>query len=455
MNTQTETASETPADETPAKAEAKPGAVRVTATEETPVAWTVAVTVGADRVRKAFDRAYRELARNVRMKGFRKGKVPRPLLEKLYAASVAEQLEQTLVQETLLEAIEQSGVEPVSEPAVEARTPAPGGEFEYTLRLEVKPKIELPDLTGLPAVRPAVEITDEEVDQQLEELRVRNAPLVEEPEGTQVEEGHVLQIDFVGRVDGEPFEGGSGQDVELEVGSGRFIPGFEEQLVGAVAGDDVEVDVTFPEDYGNAELAGKHAQFACHVASVKKRQIPELDDEFAKDLGDFADLDALRHRIRDELTEGRERESQQVLRRSLLDALVERTAFAVPAGLVERQLQHQLRAAHQRLHGQLPEEAIHQQLEQWREQWRDAAERETREMLILEAVAAAHEIAAEPEEVDSRLAELAEKQGVDPQVLARAGGDADLKRAIAAQLVDEKTLALLAGKAKVEETTDS
>jgi trigger factor len=435
--------------------ESQTSSVRVTATEDSPVAFTLAVEVDAGRVGKAFDRAYRELGRQVRVRGFRPGKIPRSLLEKLYAASVAEQLEQTLVQETLGEAIEQSGIEPVAEPAVEAETPAAGSDFRYTLRVEVKPKLALPDLSGLPAVRPAVDVTDEEVAEQLEELRTRNAPAVEEPEGTRVAEGHVLQIDFVGRVDGEPFEGGSGQDVELEVGSGRFLPGFEEQLIGAAAGEDVEVRVRFPEDYGHAELAGREAVFACHVASVKKRRIPELDDEFAKDLGDFESLDALRERIRRDLVAARERESQQVLRKSLLDALIERCEFDVPAGMVERQLEHQLRAAHQRLHGQVPDEAIHQQLAQWREQWRDGAEREVREMLILEAVAAEHGVAADDDEVAARIAAMADEQGVAPAVLERAAGDADLKRAVRAQLIDEKTLALLVDKAKVEETTDS
>jgi trigger factor len=300
-----------------------------------------------------------------------------------------------------------------------------------------------------------VDITDAEVDEQLENLRTRNAPAVEEPDGTVIETGHILHIDFVGRIDGEPFEGRSGQDLEREVGSGRFLPGFEEQLVGATAGDDVEVNVTFPDPYGNAELAGRDAVFACHVAAVKKRQLPDLDDEFAKDVGDFENLDALRQRIRDDLVAARERESQQVLRKSLFDALIERTDFAVPAGMVESQLERQLRAAHQRLQGQVPEEAIGEQLSQWREQWREQAEREVREGLILGAIAEREKIEVEDAEVDAKIEELAAAQGVDAATLERAAGDSDLRRAMSAQLIDEKALAFLAGKAKVEGTTDS
>jgi trigger factor len=429
--------------------------VRVTATRDTPVAYTLVVEVDAARVGKAFDRAYRELGRQVKVKGFRPGKVPRSVLEKLYAPALAEQLEQTLVGETLAEAIEQSGVEPAAEPAVEAETPSPGADFKYTVRVEVKPEVVLPDTKGLPAIRPAVEVSDEEVDERLEALRTHNAPCVEEPDGTEIEHGHVLAVDFVGRIGGEPFEGGSGQDVELEVGAGRFIPGFEEQLIGAKADDDVEVRVTFPEGYANRELAGQEAVFACHVAAVKKRQIPELDDDFAKDTGDFETLDALRQRIRDDLTEAGERESKQILRRSLMDALVERSEFIVPPGMVEHQLERQIQTAKQRMQGQVPDETIEPQLAQWREQWREPAEREVREMLILEAVAKANDIEVDDSEVEAKLEEMAGQQGVDPEVLLKAYGGDGFKRAVRAQLVDEQALAFLVSEAKVEEKTDS
>jgi trigger factor len=443
------------APETDSRSDSQKHSVRVTATEENPVAWSLAVEVDAKRVDEAIARAYRDLGRKVRVKGFRPGKVPRSVLEKLYAAPLAEQLEQTLVAETLGEAIEQSGVQPVAEPAIESEMPVAGADFKYTVRVEVKPAIALPDTDGLPAIRPAVEVSDEEVDEQLDALRQRNAPAVEEPAETEIEEGHVLAVDFVGRIGGETFDGGSGKDVEIEVGSERFIPGFEEQLIGARSGDDVEVRVTFPEGYANRDLAGKEAVFACHVTAVKKRQIPELDDEFAKDMGDFETLDALRQRIHGDLYEARERESKQVLRNSLMNALIERSDFEVPAGMVEHQLDRQLQAARQRLHGQVPDDDIDQQIARWREQWRDGAEREVRERLILQAVAEAQGIEVEDAEVDARIEAMAGQQGVAPAVLQRAYGDEGLKRSLRSQLSDEKVLDFLAGRAKVEETTDS
>jgi trigger factor len=428
--------------------------IRVTATAEGAVAHQLAVSVDAARVKKAFDRAYRDLAKNARLPGFRPGKVPRSVLERRFGASIAEQLEGSLVAETLADAIELAGLEPVTEPAIEAETPSPDAEFRYTARVEVKPAFDLPDLEGLPAKRPPVEVPGQDVEAELESLRQRSAPLLEEPEGTEIAAGHVVSVDFVGRIDDKPFPGGTGRGVEVEIGAARFLPGFEDQLVGARSGDDREVSVRFPDDYGNAGLAGKQAVFAVHVAAVRRRQVPELDDEFAKDLGDFDSLEALRERIRTDLFTSRERASREVLHRTVVDSLIERTPFEVPAGMIERHLERQVHAARHRLEGQVPEAELHRQLVRWREEWRAGSEREVRQRLLLEAIARERELSADDDDVDARLAEMAGEQGVEPGQLQNLYGDG-LRDALRAQLVEEKVLDLLAGGAKVEETTDT
>ncbi len=433
----------------------KPSKIRVEAREESPVVHSLEVAVDVSLVQRAFERTYRELARSARVKGFRPGKAPRSVLEKLYGPSVAEQVERGLVAETLADAVEQAGLEPVTEPAIDAKTPSPDGEFRYTARLEVKPQVTLPDTKGLPAQKPRVDVSNEDVDRELEGLQQRQSVLLEEPEGAPLAEGHVASIDFVGRIDGRPFEGGSGQGVDLVVGSGRFLPGFEEQLLGAQAGEDREVRIQFPEDYQSADVAGKEAVFAVHVVDIKRRSVPELDDEFAKDLGEFADLAALRDRIRDDLAAAGMRESNAALRRSLVDALIERTPFEVPPGLVARELERQLSLAARRLEGSLPQDALRAQMERWREEWRERAERDVREALILEAVARDGEIRAEEPEVEAKLEEMAREQGADAKALSRAYGDDNLRAAIGAQLVEEKALDFLIREAKVEETTDT
>jgi trigger factor len=412
-------------------------AIRVQTSEESSVLRTLAVEVDAKRVKRAFDRAYRDLAKNVAVKGFRPGKAPRS---------------GTLVGETLSDAIEQTGLEPVAEPAVEAAKLLPDEDFRYKARVEVKPGIELPDLTGLPAKKPHVEVGDEEIEREIEALRQRNAPVVEEPEGTLLASGHIATLDFVGRIEGKPFQGGSGQGVDLEIGSGQFIPGFEEQLVGAVSGDDREVTVSFPEQYANAELAGKQAVFAAHVVAVKRRELP-LDDDFAKDLGDFETLEDLRARIRADITAAREQAAKAELQRTLLESLVARTSFDVPPGMIERQLQQQLRSAREQLEARVPEEDLLGQLERWKEQWRESAERKVREGLLLEAVAQAEGLSVSPEEIEARIREMAAQQGLDPERLRKTFGGEVFDRALEAQMADEKALEFLAARAKVEETT--
>jgi trigger factor len=443
----------TPESETPTAPDAS---IRAVASDESPVSRRVDVHVDAKRVRKAFDRAYRDLARNTQIKGFRRGKVPRKVLERVYGASLGEEMQRTLVRETLADAIEQTGLEPLSPPSVDSEPPIADEDFRYTAHVEVRPEIELPELTGLPATRPSVAVSDEDVARELERLRERNAPVVEEPRDTEVETGHVLSIDFVGRIDGEAFEGGTGRDVELEVGSGRFLPGFEEQLVGARADDDREVRVAFPDDYGNAELAGREAVFQVHVGEVKRRELSELDDEFAKDVGDFETLEDLSSRIRQDLLEMRENAARSELYRSLLDALIERTEFDVPPGLGERQLDRRLQDAARRFQeAGLDDADLEGELARLREQWRPAALREVREQLLLDAVARSQEIAVEDGEVDARLEHMAAERGVSAERFREALGEGVTESLARNQLRDEKVLDFLAAAAKVEETSST
>jgi trigger factor len=429
--------------------------IRIETREEGAVVRQLDVVVAVARVRRAYEHAYRDLARSARVHGFRPGKAPRSVLERLYGASIAEQIEQRLVSETLPDALEQAGLQPVAEPEVDAPQPSEDREFRYTARIEIKPAIALPDTHGLPARRPRVEVADADVDAELEALRQRNAPLVEEPEGTRAARGHVLSIDFAGTVDGRPFEGGSGEGVEAELGAGRFLADFEAQLEGAVAGEDREVRVRFPDDYGSEPLAGKEAVFRVKAVSVKSRAVPALDDEFAKDFGDFESLAALRERIRSDLLAVRERASRAELRRSLIDALIDRTSFEVPPGLLQRELHRQLHAARHRLEGHVPAPALEEQLARWQDEWRPRAERDVREALLLETAARAEGIEIGNEAVEARIAEMAKERGVAPARLRQAFGEGALEHTVRLELRDEQVLARLAERAKVEETTHS
>jgi trigger factor len=325
--------------------------------------------------------------------------------------------------------------------------------FRYVARVEVRPEIVLPALAGLPARKPRVEVGVADVEGELESLRQHKALLLEEPEGTAAAAGHVATLDYDGTIDGQPFEEGRGRDVAVELGSGRLLPGFEEQLLGARAGEARQVRVRFPDDWQPATLAGRDAVFAVQVKELKRREVPDLDDEFARDAGDFESLAGLRERIRADLLAARERESQRALARSLLDALLERTSFEVPRGLVDAQLERRLRQAHGELERSVPHDVLHRQMERWQVEWRPAAEREVREELVLDAVVRERGIEVEEGALEARLAELAGPEPRERRKLRKRWEERGLLPALRAAMARERALDILRAEAKVEETT--
>lgn len=426
--------------------------VAVETSEISPVVRELAIEVEAKRVDALFARVLSELRKGARVKGFRPGKVPPRVIKQMYGSAVGEEVERALVRETLPAAVEQAELEPVVEPQIEAEPPIEGKLFRYTARIEVKPAVELPALDQISGSKPRVVVGEDEVLTELESLRERQATWVEEPEETEATEGHQVTVDFVGTLDGVAFEGGTASDVEIEIGSGRMIPGFEEQLTGARSGEERNLEVSFPEEYGNAELAGRAAVFAARVTAIKRRELPELDDEFAKDLGDFETLDEVRDKIREGLETQRRQASEKALQQSLLDDLVTRTSFEVPPSLVERQLESQLQQFQQQLEGRVPEADLRARIAQMREEGWGDAKRRVQEALLLEAVAKRVGLEASDEEIDARLDEMATAQGVDAKLMHEMAAKQGWRHAIAAEVVDRKAVDHLVEQANVTET---
>jgi trigger factor len=426
--------------------------IQIETHEVSPVVHELSIEVEASRVDGAFGRIVKELRKGARIKGFRPGKAPARVIKQMYGDTLGEEIERQLVGETLADAVELAELQPVVEPQIEAEPPVEGQAFRYKARIEVKPSIKLPDLSALSGDRPRVEVGEDELLTELESLRERQVLWVEEDEEVLAENGHQVTIDFVGTLDGEAFEGGSAEGVDLELGSGRMIPGFEEQLVGARSGESRDLEVSFPEDYGNEELAGKAAVFAATVTAIKRKELPELDDDFAKDLGEeFETLEDVREKIREGLTAQRRHASDQALHRSLLDDLIARTHFEVPPSLVERQLDSQLRQFEQQLQGRIPEPDLRARMAQMREEGWDDARRRVQEALLLEAVARMAELEASEEEIDERLAEMAAGQGIDAKMMKDMAEAQGWRPAIGAEVVDRKALDHLVDSAKITE----
>ncbi len=426
--------------------------IQIETNEISAVVREIAIEVAGARVDKAFGRVVNELRKTARVKGFRPGKVPANVVKQMYGEGLAEEIERQLVRETLADAVELAELEPVVEPQIEAEVPSEGKAFRYKARIEIKPEIELPELSALSGERPKVEVGDDELLTELESLRERTTNWVEEDEEVLAENGHQVTIDFVGSIDGVEFEGGSAEGVDLELGSGRMIPGFEDELIGAKSGEERDLNVTFPEDYGNEELSGKAAVFKATVTAIKRKELPELDDDFAKDLGEeFETLDDVREKIKEGMTAQRQHASDQHLHKSLLDDLVTRTSFEVPPGMVERQLESQLQQFEQQMQGRVPEPDLRARLSQMREEGWDDAKRRVQEGLLLEAVAKSAELEATDEEIDARLDEMAEGQGVDAKLMHDMANAQGWRPAVGAEVVDRKALDHLAEAARLTE----
>lgn len=292
------------------------------------------VEVDAAEFSRAIDAAFKKVNQQITLPGFRRGKAPRALVERVYGKEmlIQEAVEQTLPQ-AYSAAVEQAAVEPIDRPEVEIVTAEEGQPFVFKGKVQVTPEVTLGKLSGFDIQKAEPEVTEEQVDEQVNLLRERMATLVTDESG-EVRQGSFAVIDFEGFLNGEPFEGGKGEGYTLEIGSGSFIPGFEEGLVGAKAGETRDVNVTFPEEYHAEHLAGKPAVFKVTVQEVKKKELPELNDEFAQQVSPFKTVEELRADIKNRLTEAAEENADREFRNKIVEAVTNDAAVEVPEVMV-------------------------------------------------------------------------------------------------------------------------
>jgi trigger factor len=420
--------------------------------EETgPVERRLRVDVPTARVDAAFDAVYRTMGRQVRVPGFRPGKVPRSVLERMLGERARGEVMERLLRDSLPGAIEEAELALVGEPRLTpGEEPKQGSPYSYEVTVEIRPEIELRKVRGLEVTRPELPEPDEDpVEHYLGELREAHAQLAEEPEGTTAARGRVAIVDYEGTCDGEPFDGGSGQGATIEIGSGRAIPGFEEQLEGMAAGGEREFDLDLPEGYPVAELAGKRAHFRVQLVGLKRKELPELDDEFAKDVSEFDTLQAFRDDLNRRVEEGREKERERALREAVARKLVEENPFPVPPSLVERQLSMRIARAASQLGRELPEERLRELVSRWREEWRPQTEQSVALSMLVHDVAKAERIEVSGEDVDTRLREIAEQRDTTVTKLRRESRDTGLVEGIEASLLEERVLEFLVSAASV------
>ncbi|HXY54191.1 MAG TPA: trigger factor [Nitrospirota bacterium] len=413
-----------------------------------PVKKRLNIEIAPDSVAKEMDKAISDVAKKARIPGFRPGKAPRAVVERHYGEEVRSEVMNRLISDSYLRALQEHNLSPVDVPAIDnVSSLAKGSPLSFTATVEVRPNIELGIYDGIEVKEKDVTVNDEEVSKTIDHLREMYAQL-EVVEGRQLEKTDTAIIDFEGYREGKPIDGAKASDYMLALGTNTLIPGFEDQLVGMDKGATREVRVTFPADYNNKDLAGKDATFKVTLKEIKKKIIPELNDEFAKDIGGNKSVDELKEGIKKDL-EARKRDGlASAQREELLSKLVDAHTFDIPSGMVDRELQAMARQQATRIARQGGDVKSFD-ISKFREENRSLAEKRVKGLLILDAISEKEKVEVSEQEVSSALAAMARTSGQSVDAIKKyyESLDGGLDN-LSSSLRQEKTLGLLHSRAK-------
>lgn len=378
------------------------------------------IEVEAEKFEEGLQKSFQKNAGKFNVPGFRKGKVPRNIVERYYGKEVLyEDAINIVCAEAYDEAIRENDIHPVDRPSIDIKDVGEGKNLLFTASVTVIPEVELGEYKGIKIEKIDVNVTDEEVEEEIKKVAEKNARVMS-VDDRGIQKGDLAQIDFEGFIDGEPFEGGKASDYVLEIGSGTFIEGFEDQLIGGKPGDDIEVNVTFPEDYGKNELAGKQALFKVIVNDVKVKELPVIDDEFAKDVSEFDTLEEYKADVKKKLEDNKEHMAKHKVEEEVVKKVTENAAVEIPEVMIENQIDRLLKNFDARLRYQgldLDKYLMIMGADQstFREQLRPEAEKDVKTQLVLEKLCKVENITASEEELDEELKSMAEniKQDID------------------------------------------
>lgn len=413
------------------------------------------IQVSGEEFKPAVDRAFKKNAKNIAIPGFRKGKAPRPMIEKMYGEGIFfEDAINELYPKFYSEAADEAGIEPVDKADVEILNVDKNDGFTFKATVTVKPEVKVVDYKGIKAVKKVSVASDEDVDKEIDRLKERNARLVS-VEGRAALDGDSTVIDYEGFVDGEAFAGGKGEDHTLILGSNSFIPGFEEQIVGKNAGDSFDVNVTFPEEYHAEELKGKPAVFKVTLKELKTKEYPVLDDEFAKDVSEFDTLAELRADLKSKIQEARDKAAAEDVENQLVSAVVEKMEVDLPPVMVDSRINEMVRDFEYRLQSQGMKLDLYLQytgmdMESFRKTFAEQAERQVKTRLALEQIAKEESLSATSEEIEAELQKMAESYKVEAEKLKGIVSEKDLTADIAVG----KAIDLVRDNAVIEEVED-
>ncbi|MDD5858976.1 MAG: trigger factor [Eubacteriales bacterium] len=411
------------------------------------------VTVPADDFSKALTQAYNRNKKNISIPGFRKGHAPQQLIEKMYGTGVFyEDAANILIPQTYPEEAESTGLEIVSRPEFDIEQIEKGKDFIYTATAAVKPAVELGAYEGIEVKKQDVTVTDEDVDAEIKKEQEKNSRLVDAEEGAAVENGDTINLDYSGSIDGVKFDGGTAEGQTLVIGSNTFIPGFEDQLVGVKAGEEKDVKVTFPAEYHAKELAGKDAVFACKVNKIQKKELPELNDEFAQDVSEFDTMDEYRESVKSNLVSDKEKAAKNAKTNEAVDKLIEASKMDIPDAMVASQAEQMYEDFARRLQSQgIPIDMYLQYQgsteEKFKEDIKPQALKQIQERLVLEAVAEKADIKISDEDFDAEVKKIADQYKMDVDKLKESMSDYE-KDQLKKDMAVQKAVELVTDSAK-------
>lgn len=399
------------------------------------------VEVPAENVEKAIQGAYNKMKKSINIPGFRKGKAPRQLIEKMYGKEVFyNDAIDAMLPSAYSDAVEECGEEIVSHPQIDVVQIESGKPFVFTATVAVKPAVELGEYKGIQVEKAPIEVRDEEIEAQITKEREANSRTVTVDDRA-VAQGDIVTLDFEGFVDGVAFEGGKGENYDLTIGSNTFIPGFEDQLVGAEIGKELDVNVTFPEEYGAKELAGKAAVFKCKVNGIKVKELPAVDDEFAQEVSEFDTLDEYKADIKAKLLKEKEDEAARAKEDAVIGKIIEGAKMEIPDAMVEYQTRQMLDEFAQRIQSQGISLDQYFQFtglteEKYMEEMKPRALQNIQSRLVLEAVAQAENLVAEEADIEEEIKKMADMYKMEADKIKELLGERqmeEMKKDIAVQ----------------------
>jgi len=377
-----------------------------------PVKTKITLTIDAEAVAKEMERVYKKIRREVIVPGFRPGKAPMSMLKRRYSEYAEQEVKSNLVGEKLAMAVEENDVKVMGTPELEKDEFNEEGSLTIVAVMETRPEVELGEYKGFEIEQEKAVVLDEAVEQRLQQKREQFATMEEIEDRDVAEKGDHVRIDFVGKKDGKEFKGGSHENYVLELGSESFIPGFEDGVIGMKKGETKDIELTFPESYGREELAGKEVVFTVTLNAILRKEVPELDDEFAKDTGEAESLDELKQKIHDEILKSEEDRTKGQARRQLLDKLIAAHDLEVPASLVEKQLDYEVRRYRmEMMMAGIPAPEGPEMDQMMRERLADEAKKQVQQAFLLDAIAETEKIEVTDEDVEAELQKIAEQQG--------------------------------------------